>query len=84
MTFLPTPGQESDISHAKDLMEIGFIRRQTSHRRLRPQRLVAGKGYTSSTFRNYLHRKHIRYTIARCSNQHSRGSFNKSHSISLP
>jgi len=60
-------------------METGSIRRRTGQLRLRPQRLVADKGYTSRAFRNYLHRKHIRYTIARRSNERHRGSFNKVH-----
>jgi transposase len=79
ITFLLTPGQESDINLAEDLMETGAIRRRTGHVRLRPQRLVADKGYTSRAFRNYLHRKHVRCTIARRSNERRRGSFNKLH-----
>ena len=77
ITFLLTPGQESDINQAENLMETGAIRRRSGQVRLRPQRLVADKGYTSSAFRNYLHRKHIRCTIARRSNERRRGSFNK-------
>jgi len=79
IAFLLTPGQESDIGHAEDLMETGSIRRKSGHCRLRPQRLVADKGYTSKAFRNYLHRKHICCTIARRSNEPRRGSFNKLH-----
>ena len=79
ITFLLTPGQESDINRAEDLMETGAIRRRTGHLRLRPERLVADKGYTSSAFRSYLHRYHIRCTIARRSNEQRRGSFNKQH-----
>jgi transposase len=79
ITFLLTPGQESDIDQAERLMEAGAIRRHSGHLRLRPERLVADKGYTSSDFRHYLHRFHIRCTIARRSNQHRRGSFNKQH-----
>jgi len=60
-------------------MEIGAICRQTGHWRLRPRRLVADKGYTSSAFRKYLHRYHIRYTIAHRRNQRRTGSFNKQH-----
>ena len=79
ITFLLTPGQESDIQQAEELMESGAIRRRSGQLRLRPQRLVADKGYTSAAFRNYLHRKHIGCTIARCSNEHHRASFNKQH-----
>ena len=79
ITFLLTPGQESDINLAEELMETGAIRRSSGQVRLRPQRLVADKGYTSRAFRNYLHRKHICSTIARRSNERRRGSFNKLH-----
>jgi transposase len=76
---LLTPGQESDIGQAERLMEAGAIRRCSGQLRLRPQRLVADKGYTSRDFRSYLHRYHIRCTIARRNNQHRRGSFNKQY-----
>ena len=79
ITFLLTPGQESDIDQAEELMESGPIRRRSGQTRLRPQRLVADKGYTSAAFRKYLHRYHIRCTIARRSNQRRTGSFNKQH-----
>ena len=74
-----TPGQESDIDQAEELMETGAIRRSSGQIRLRPQRLVADKGYTSHAFREYLHRYHIRCTIARRSNEKRRGSFDKAH-----
>ncbi len=74
-----TPGQDSDINLAEELMEAGAIRRRTGHIRLRPKRLVADKGYTSHVFRDYLHRKHIRCTIARRSNERRRGTFDKQH-----
>jgi transposase len=79
IAFLLTPGQESDIEQAEQLMETGAIRRSSGHIRLRPQRLVADKGYTSHAFREYLHQHHIRCTIARRSNEHCRVSFNKSY-----
>jgi transposase len=79
ITFLLTPGQESDIGHAEELMEKGAIRRCSGQMRLRPKRLVADKGYTSAALRAYLHRYHIRCTIARRSTERRRGSFNKQH-----
>lgn len=79
ITFLLTPGQESDIKQAEKLMDTGAIRRGPGQMRLRPQRLVADKGYTSRAFRDYLHRKHICCTIARRSNERRRGSFDKQH-----
>lgn len=77
ITFLLTPGQESDISFAEELMETGAVRRSSGQLRLRPKRLVADKGYTSQAFRSYLHQKHICCTIARRSNERRRGSFEK-------
>ena len=74
-----TPGQESDIDQAENLMDVGSIRRASGHWRLRPERLVADKGYTSAAFRKYLHRYHIRCTVARRSNERRRGPFNKQH-----
>ena len=74
-----TPGQESDINQAENLMETGAIRTGSGQIRLRPGRLVADKGYTSSAFRNYLHRHHICCTIARRSNERRKGPFEKSH-----
>ena len=40
-------------------------------------RLVGDKGYSSNKFRWFLRRRGIRYTIARRSNQHRGGSFDK-------
>jgi len=79
ITFLLTPGQESDICQAEELMEAGAIRRSSGRTRLRPRRLVADKGYTSKAFRAYLHHKNIRCTIARRKNERRTGSFDKSH-----
>jgi transposase len=58
-------------------METGSIRRQNDHLRLYPNRLVADKGYTSSTFRKYLYQKNIRCTIPQPKNKHYKGAFNK-------
>jgi len=79
ITFLLTAGQESDINQAEELMESGAVRTRSGQTRRRPGRLVADKGYTSQAFRIYLHRYHIRCTIARRSNERRRGSFNKQY-----
>lgn len=60
-------------------METGTIRRRSGQLRRRPKRVVADKGYTSQAFRAYLRQKNIRCTIARRSNEHRSGSFEKSH-----
>ena len=77
ITFLLTPGQESDIRWAEDLMNTGGIRRANGRLRRYPQRLVADKGYTSQPFREFLHHRHIRYTIPHRRNEHRPGPFNK-------
>jgi len=79
ITFLLTPGQESDINLAEELMETGAIRTSSGQMPLRPQRLVADKGYTSQAFRRYLHQKHVCCTISRRSNERRRGPFEKSY-----
>ena len=79
ITFLLTPGQESDIRQAETLTETGVIRTGSGQLRLRPKRVVADKGYTSQAFRKYLLQKHIRCTIACRKNEHRGGSFEKSH-----
>lgn len=77
ITFLLTPGQESDIQLAEQLMETGAVRRKTGHLRLYPKRLMADKGYTSAAFRMYLHQRNIRCTIPHRRNEHHKGTFNK-------
>lgn len=77
INFLLTPGQESDINLAKDLLSTGAIRTKNGQRRLHPKRLVADKGYTSKAFRSYLRGKHICYTIPHRKNEHHKGSFDK-------
>jgi transposase len=79
ITFLLTPGQESDINLAEPLMEQGAVCRSIGHPQLRPKRVVADKGYTSAKFRCYcyLRRRNIRYTIPRRKNEKHRGYFDK-------
>ncbi|MBM4428440.1 MAG: hypothetical protein FJ031_14565 [Chloroflexi bacterium] len=52
ITFLLTPGQESDIRQAEELMETGAIRRRSGQMRLRPQRLVVFYKRKSAHFIN--------------------------------
>jgi transposase len=77
ITFLLTPGQESDIGQAEALMQQGAVRRKFGPAHKRPKRLVADKGYTSKPFRAYLRRRGITYTIPHRSNEHHKGSFDK-------
>ena len=77
ITFLLTPGQESDVNLAEPLMEQGAIRRGVGRPQLRPKRLVADKGYTGHKFRSYLRRRGIRYTIPKRKDEKHRGRFDK-------
>ena len=77
ITFLLTPGQESDINQAETLMEQGKVRCPSGQLRIRPKRVVADKGYTSKAFRHYLHQRNIRYTIPHRKNEHRQGTFDK-------
>ena len=77
ITFLLTPGQESDIAQAEKLMQRGAVPGRGGRPRLHPKRLVADKGYTSREFRRYLRQKHMRYTIPHRRNERHKGSFDK-------
>lgn len=60
------------------LMEQGAVQRPAGGRpRLRPQRVVGDKGYSSGKIRRYLRRRGIRITIPRKDNERRRGSFDK-------
>jgi len=58
---------------SQELMSRGAIRQANGRVRLYPRRVVADKGYSSKKFREFLRRRHIRYTIPRMRNEkHSR------------
>ena len=60
------------------LMEQGAVKRRGRGRpRLRPKRVVGDKGYSSRRIRAYAHRRGMRITIPRRSNEHRRGPFDK-------
>ena len=78
MTFVLTAGERHELSVTEQVMQQGAVKRLAQGRsRIRPQRIVADKGYCSRTFRAYLRRRGICYTIARRSNQHRGRSFDK-------
>lgn len=77
ITFLLTPGQDSDIANAETLIEQGAIRQPSGRLRRHPNRVVADKGYTSHSFRHYLRKRHMRYTIPHRRNEHHKGKFDK-------
>lgn len=78
MTFLLTGGERHELSVAEHLMEQGKVKGSGPGRpRCRPKRVVGDKGYSSKTFRRFLRRRGIRYTIARKVNEQRGGSFDK-------
>lgn len=56
-------GQRAEISQLKALLESTCVRRRTGHRRRRPRRLVADKGYDAQWVRGYLRARGVRSTI---------------------
>ncbi len=78
MTLVLTPGQRHESTALPALMEQGAVKRPGRGRpRLRPQRIVGDKGYSYPHIRRYLRQRGVRITIARRSNQHRGGPFDK-------
>jgi transposase len=79
MVFFLSEGQRNEIIGFWPLMESGEVKR--AHRRgrarLRPRRICADKGYAKGVVRRYLRRLGIRITIARRSNEHRGGAFDR-------
>ncbi len=78
MTLVLTPGQRHESTQLPALMEQGAVKRPGRGRpRLRPERIVGDKGYSYPHIRRYLRQRGVRLTIARRSNQHRGGPFDK-------
>jgi len=78
MTLVLTPGQRHESTQLPALMEQGAVKRPGRGRpRLRPGRIVGDKGYSYPHIRRYLRQRGVRITIARRSNQHRGGPFEK-------
>ena len=78
MTLVLTPGQRHESTALPALMEQGAVKRPGRGRpRLRPDRIVGDKGYSYPHIRRYLRQRGVRITIARRSNQHRGGPFDK-------
>ena len=74
MTIVLTPGQQHKATVFETLMEQGAVKRPGRGRpRLRPDRVVGDKGYSSRAIRGYAHRHGIRITIPRRSNERRHG-----------
>ena len=78
MVFFLSEGQRNEIIGFWPLMEQGEVQRESGGRpRLRPRRICADKGYAKGVVRRYLRRLGIRITIARRSNEHRGGAFDR-------
>lgn len=78
ITFILTPGQRHEAVVFEQLLRQGEVKRSGPGRpRLRPERIVGDKGYSSGSNRRFLRRRGIRGTIPRRSNERRRGKFDR-------
>jgi transposase len=79
MVFFLSEGQRNEMVGFQALMESGEVKRAGTpgRPRLRPRRICADKGYAKGVVRCYLRGSGIRITIARRSNEHRGGPFNR-------
>jgi transposase len=71
MTLVLTPGQRHEATVFAQLLEQGAVKRPGPGRpRVRPDRVVADKGYTGRERRAYCRRRGTRHTIARLRTEH--------------
>ena len=79
MVFFLSEGQRNKMVGFWPLMEQGEVKRadRPGRPRLRPRRICADKGYAKGVLRRHLRRLGIRITIARRSNEHRGGPFDR-------
>lgn len=78
MTLVLTPGQRHEAPVFPRLMEQGAVKRGGVGRpKLRPQRVVGDKGYSSGEIRHYARAHGIRITIPRKENECRKGPFDR-------
>lgn len=78
MTLVLTPGQCHEAKSVEPLLATGAVKRPGRGRpRLRPQRIVADKGYCGKPVRDLLNRRGIRFTIAKRVNMCRKGPFDR-------
>ncbi len=78
ITFILTAGQRHEVVVFEQLLGQGEVKRSGRGRpRLRPERVVGDKGYSSGSNRRFLRRRGIRVTIPRRSNERRRGKFDR-------
>ncbi len=79
MVYVLSEGQRNEMVGFRPLMESGEVKKREGRGRprLRPKRICADKGYAKGVIRRYLRRLGIRITIARKSNEHRGGPFDR-------
>lgn len=78
MTIVLTPGQRHETTAFVQLMEQGAVKRPGPGRpRLRPQRIVGDKGYSSRQIRQFARQHGMRITIPRRRNENRAGPFDR-------
>jgi transposase len=78
MTLCLTPGQCHEAKSVESLLSTGAVKQPGRGRpRLRPNRIVADKGYCGKPVTDLLRRRGIRFTIAKKSNMCRKGPFDK-------
>ena len=78
MVLTVTAGQRHETTQFEALMEQGAVKRCSRGRpRIRPERVLGDKGYSSGKIRRYLKRRGIGYTIPRRRNETRTGPFNR-------
>ena len=80
MVFYLSEGQRNEMVGFWPLMEQGEVEKPPGHPgrpRLRPRRICADKGYAKGVVRRYLRSLGVRITIARRSNEHRGGPFDR-------
>ena len=78
MTFVVTPGQWHEAPIFPRLMEQGAVKRSGRGRpKLRPERVVGDKGYSSDEIRAYAHSRNMRTTIPHKCNESRGGLFDR-------
>jgi transposase len=78
MVFVVSTGQQHETLAFEHLLEGGAVARAGRGRpKLRPHRVSADKAYSSGYIRHYLHRRGIRVTIPRRTDECRKGPFDR-------
>jgi transposase len=78
MALVLTPGQSHEAKVVEALLSSGGVKRPGRGRpKLRPERIVADKGYCGRPVRDLLRRRGIRFTISKRSNMCHKGPFDR-------